>query len=415
MQAHLLSIGTELVIGQTVDTNAAWLAQRLAELGIACGRHVTVADDQAAVAAAIAAAADEADVLIATGGLGPTRDDLTRFAVADVLSAELAIDEASLAALTAYFVARRREMPEANRVQAMIPRTATALPNTCGTAPGIHARHRRAEMFFMPGVPSEMKAMFESEVRPRLAGRTGGRTIVQHTLHTFGLPESVLGERIADLMPADRNPHVGTSATDLIISIRINAEGADSAEARRLAEADAADLRQRLGAAVFGEQGETLAEAVGRLLLASGRTVSTAESCTGGLMAKRLTDVSGSSGYFRQGFVTYANEAKTRLLDVPEELMACHGAVSHEVAEVMAVHCRHLSNTDYAISTTGIAGPTGGTPEKPIGLVYVALASPVGCEVKELRLGETISREAIRDRTAKIAMNLLRLSLVGLR
>ncbi len=413
MQAHLLSIGTELVIGQTVDTNAAWLAQRLAELGITSSRHVTVADDQAAVAAAVATAADEADVLIATGGLGPTLDDLTRFAIADVLAVELVPDEASLAALTEFFLARRREMPEANRVQAMIPRTATALPNTCGTAPGIHARHRRAEMFFLPGVPSEMRAMFENEVRPRLAGRTGGRTIVQHTLHTFGLPESVLGERIADLMRSDRNPHVGTSAADLVISIRINAAGADAAEARRLAAQDVEEIRRRLGRAVFGEQGETLAEAVGRLLLASGRTVSTAESCTGGLVAKRLTDVSGSSGYFVQGFVTYANVAKTRLLGVPTELIACHGAVSREVAEAMAVNCRRLSGTDYAISTTGIAGPTGGTAEKPVGLVYLGLATATGCEVQELCLGETLSRGAIRDRTAKLALNLLRLTILG--
>ncbi len=413
MQAHLLSIGTELVIGQTVDTNAAWLAQRLAEMGIECTRHVTVGDDQQAIAAAVSAAADEADVLIATGGLGPTRDDLTRYAVADALGTELVIDEASLAALIAYFVARRREMPEANRVQAMIPRNATALPNPCGTAAGLHARHRRAEMFFMPGVPSEMRAMFESEVRPRLAAESGGRIIVQHTLHTFGLPESVLGERIADLMRPDRNPHVGTSAADLVISIRINAAGADAAEAHRLAAQDAEEIRLRLGRAVFGEQGETLAEAVGRLLLASGRTVSTAESCTGGLVAKRLTDVSGSSGYFVQGFVTYANEAKTRLLDVPTELLARHGAVSREVAEVLAVNCRRRSGTDYAISTTGIAGPTGGTAEKPVGLVYLGLATDQGCEVRELRLGETLSREAIRDRTAKLALNALRLTLLG--
>jgi len=413
MQAHLLSIGTELVIGQTVDTNAPWLAQRLAEMGIECTRQVTVGDDRQAIATAVSAAADEADVLIATGGLGPTLDDLTRFAVADVLGAELAIDEASLAALAAFFAARRRAMPEANRVQALIPRGATPLANACGTAPGIHAPHRRAAMFFLPGVPSEMRAMFENEVRPRLAGRTGGRTIVQHTLHTFGLPESVLGEQIADLMRPDRNPHVGTSAADLVISIRINAAGADAAEARRLAAEDADEIRRRLGSAVFGEQGETLAEAVGRLLLASGRTVSTAESCTGGLVAKRLTDVSGSSGYFGQGFVTYANEAKTRLLAVPAELIARHGAVSREVAEAMAVTCRRFSGTDYAISTTGIAGPTGGTAEKPVGLVYLGLATETGCAVRELRLGETLAREAIRDRTAKLALNLLRLALLG--
>jgi nicotinamide-nucleotide amidase len=209
-------------------------------------------------------------------------------------------------------------------------------------------------------------------------------------------------------MPPDRNPHVGTSAADLVISVRINARGASREESARLLAADVQEVRHRLGDAVFGEGEETLAGAVARMLTARSETISTAESCTGGLIARRLTDIPGSSSYFIQGYVTYSNEAKHRLLGIPRELIDRCGAVSAEVAEAMAVNCLRLAGTDYALSATGIAGPSGGTEIKPVGLVYLGLAGPAGVTVKELRLGDTLPRSAIRDRTAKIALNLLR-------
>ena len=428
MNAQIISTGTELTIGQAVDTNAAWLSQQLAALGIPCERHVAVPDDQAAITSAIIEASRQARVVLVTGGLGPTPDDLTRPALADALGVEVRLDQASLEQIEAFFRQRGRPMRESNRCQAMLPVGADPIENTCGTAPGMHARLNYADIYVMPGVPHEMKVMFERDVRPaiesgarndsrtsdvrtRVSG-SGGAVILQHTLRTFGMPEAEIGEKLADLMQRGRNPAVGTGASDLVISIRINAHGATAGEARELLDADVAEVRLRLGHFVYGEGDETLAHAVARLLIERHRTIATAESCTGGLIAKRLTDVSGSSAYFIQGFVTYANEAKHRLLGIPMEVIESYGAVSAEVAEAMAANCRRLAGTDYALSATGVAGPTGGTPAKPVGLVYIAFAHATGAIVKELRMGETLPRDAIRDRTAKAALNLLRLQLI---
>ncbi len=410
MNAHLLSIGNELTLGQTVDTNAAWLAQRLAAVGVLCTRHVTVADERAEITREILEAAKSADLLLVTGGLGPTPDDLTREALADAMGVELEFHPECMSQIEAFFTARKRPMHPQNRQQAMCPRGATPLDNPHGTAPGVRGRVGKCDVFLMPGVPREMKPMFETHVLPTLPG---GAAIVQRTIKTFGMPEAEVGEKIADLMARGRNPTVGTSAADLIISIRINAHGATVEEATRLADADAAVVRERLGIVVFGEEDDSVQDAVGRLLIAQKKTVATAESCTGGLIAKRLTDVSGSSAYLIQAFVTYANSAKERLLEIPPALIAEHGAVSAAVAEAMAANGRRISGTDYALSATGVAGPTGGTADKPVGLVYVGLATASKAVVKELRFGENLSRDEIRDRTAKAALNLLRLELIA--
>jgi len=463
MNAHLLSIGTELTMGQTVDTNAAWLAQQLAAVGIECDRHVTVPDDLAPIVRAIREAADEADLLLITGGLGPTVDDLTRQALADAADVPIEFRPDCFAAVEAFFASRNRPMHPQNRVQAMIPAGFSPIDNTCGTAPGMTGRLKKSIVFVMPGVPREMKTMFVRDVLPAIlattpspsqgVGRGEGSTparhatvILQQILRTFGMPEAEVGEKIADLMARGRNPTVGTSAADMIISIRINARADSEAAARALLDADADDIRRRLGIAVFGEGDDTLSDAVARLLIAQRKTIATAESCTGGLIAKRLTDVPGSSAYFIQSFVTYSNDAKQRLLEIPADLLAAHGAVSAEVAEAMAANCRRLAGTDFALSATGIAGPTGGTPDKPVGLVYIAMAerqeptshgattsggattsrglqparpfehertpgSDYRVTVKELRIGESFTRDEIRDRTAKAAINLLRLAL----
>lgn len=412
MIAHIISIGNELTLGQTIDTNSAWLASRLAALGIACAKQITIADDRRDIAQSVAVAAKEADLVLISGGLGPTPDDLTRQAVADAMGVDLALDRTSLGQIEAYFRRLGREMRSSNEVQAMFPRTAVPIENTCGTAPGMLVHLHRADIYILPGVPREMKTMFERDIEPALRRATGSSVIRQATLHSFGMPESELGEKIADLMQRGRNPTVGTSAADLIITIRVNASGDTASEAQQRLDDDVAEIRRRLGDFVFGEGDETLAHAVAKLLIAGKRTISTAESCTGGLIAKQLTDVSGSSAYMIQGFVTYANEAKHRLLDVPMELIERHGAVSREVAEAMATNCRRISGTDYALATTGIAGPTGGTIEKPLGLVYIGLATPEGTEVVERRLGIGLPRDAVRDRTAFVALNTLRRKLI---
>jgi nicotinamide-nucleotide amidase len=411
MNAQVLSIGTELTIGQTVDTNAAWIAQQLAAMGIVCTLHVTVADDQAAIEKAIQAAAEQVELVLVTGGLGPTPDDVTRQALAAAMGVELWFDQKSSEQIEAYFQSRRRPMHPENRNQAMIPAGARPIRNSCGTAPGIHAVLGTSDVYVMPGVPREMKAMFEAYVRPLLVEASEGGVILQRTVHTFGMPEAEVGAKISDLMERGRNPAVGTSASDLIISIRINAHGETPEAARRLADADVFEVLARLGPVVYSEGDETLADAVAKLLMEQKKTISTAESCTGGLIAKMLTDVSGSSAYFIHALVTYSNEAKQRFLGVPPSLIESHGAVSAEVAKAMAEGCRTAIETDYALSATGIAGPTGGSAEKPVGLVYIALAGGKETIVKELRLGENLTREEIRDRTAKCTLNLLRLAL----
>lgn len=410
--AWILSVGTELTLGQAVDTNSAWLAGQLATLGLRATHHLTVADEQPDLQAALLAAAAQADVVIVTGGLGPTDDDLTRTALAAAAGVPLELHAPSQAALQEFFASRGRTMPARNLVQARVPRGAAVLPNTCGTAPGLQLTLHRATVFALPGVPFEMRAMFTRDVAPRLARATAGHVILSRRLNTFGRGESDVGELLTDLMQRGRNPEVGTTAALGVIGVRLNATADSAASAQQLLDVTEAEVRRRLGEIVFGAEDDTLANAVGRLLIQRGRTVSTAESCTGGLIGTLLTDVPGSSAYFRGGIVSYANEVKTSLLAVPESLLAAHGAVSAPVAEAMARSACHALGSDYALSATGIAGPDGGTPDKPVGLVYIALAGPGPVTVRELRLGATTPRDVIRMRTAWTALNLLRLALV---
>jgi nicotinamide-nucleotide amidase len=411
MDAIIISVGNELTLGQTVDTNTAWLSQQLAEVGVHVVMHGTVADDIGPLEREIRRACELADVVLVTGGLGPTADDLTREALAAVMGTGLELNERCLAQINDFFAQRGRPMPQANVVQAMFPIGSAPIENTCGTAPGIRVQHGQATIFAVPGVPREMRVMYNRDILPWLRPRTAGAVILARTIQTFGAGESDVGERIRDLMQRGRNPTVGTTAGQGIIGVRIHASGAARVEAEILLEQTTAEVKARLGSLVFGQDGETLSGVVVRDLIARGQTLSTAESCTGGLIAKRITDVPGSSACFLEGFITYSNAAKTRLLGVPAELIATQGAVSRQVAETMAVNCRHRSGSGFALSVTGIAGPTGGSPEKPVGLVFVGLASAKGCEIRELRLGTGLTREEIRDRTCKAALNLLRLEL----
>jgi nicotinamide-nucleotide amidase len=416
MQAIVLSIGSELTLGQSVDTNSAWLSARLAEIGIPVRMHLTLPDELELICQEIARACGMADVLLITGGLGPTADDLTRLALAAVMGTELVEHQPCVEQIRAFFAARRREMPEANLVQAMLPAGSVPLENTCGTAPGIRATltsaSQQTTIFALPGVPREMKVMYERSVRPELAAQTGGAVILARTLYCCGAGESLIGERIVDLMQQGRNPSVGTTARQGVIGVHIRARAASPGEAAGLLQATADEVRSRLGDLVFGEDDPRLEAAVARLLVQHRLTIATAESCTGGQLARRLTDIPGSSAYFREGLVTYANEAKMRLLSISEDVLEQHGAVSAAVADAMAVRCRRQSGADLAISITGIAGPTGGTSEKPVGLVYIGLAAEEGCVVTDHHLGDDLTREEIRERTCTLALNRLRLRLM---
>ena len=414
MKAVILSIGDELVLGQTVDTNGAWLSAQLARRGIPTLFHKTIADDGAEIALAIAEAAEKAEIVISSGGLGPTEDDLTRFALADVMGVKLVEDEPSVRHIAEFFRRRDRVMPERNKVQAMCPAGAEMLETPAGTAPGIRTRLHDADCYFVPGVPREMRVLFERHIVPALPPASGW-TILSSTIHTFGKGESDVAELLGDLMDRARNPKVGTTVARGIVSVRIRSEFQTADEARSALDETAALVTERLGELVFGRDGQTLEQAVGRRLADSGKSLVTAESCTGGLVGKYLTDIAGSSDYYLGGWVTYTCEAKQRELGVPADLLQQHGAVSEPVARAMAEGALRESDADYALAITGIAGPGGGTDKKPVGLVWFALGERDGERIdvnaeKHVFPGD---RPMVRDRAARTALNMLRLRLLG--
>ena len=411
-RAWIISIGTELSLGQCVDTNAAWLASQLAALGITAERHITVADDLPEMKAVLRYASEQADLILITGGLGPTADDLTRQALAEVAGVDLVLDETSLAQTRAFFDRRNIPCPERNQVQALIPSSGRAIDNTCGTAPGVFVELGRVPCYAMPGVPFEMKKMFARDIQPALQ-KCAGRVLQSRRLNCYGMGESDIGERLRDLMEPGRNPQVGTTAALGVISVRINATAKTVEQAELLLDETETIARARLGSIVFGVGDGTLAAALGSKLVQRGQTVCTAESCTGGLIGKLLTDTAGSSEYYVGGAITYANEMKQTLLGVSKDDLATHGAVSEPVARAMADGARERFQADYALATTGIAGPAGGTPDKPVGLVYIALATPDEIIVNKRNFGGDYPREVIRQRAAQDTLNLLRQHLTG--
>jgi nicotinamide-nucleotide amidase len=426
MDAIILSVGDELVLGQTIDTNSAWISGQLAAVGIGVIAHVTVPDDQPAIERAIRESVEHCDLLLISGGLGPTEDDLTRQALAAVMNVPLEPNAQWLAELDRFFTARGRPMPASNRIQAMIPRGAEMLFNTAGTAAGIHAvlpsPHLHlpisapfygCHVFVMPGVPKEMKTMFEHDVLPYVRSASGGAVILSRTLHTFGMGESAVGEKLGDLMRRGRNPSVGTTIAGGVVSLRVNAHFPSLIEAQNQLEQTSQACHAALGSLIYGEDRQTLAQVVGMMLKSApgAPSVATAESCTGGLLGKMLTDMPGSSAYYAFGWVTYANRAKEEQLGVPSELLERHGAVSEPVVVAMAGGARQRSGATYALAISGIAGPGGGTPTKPVGTVCIALAYPDGCSARTFLFPG--DREMIRDRSAKMALTLLRYHLMG--
>ena len=409
MRAIILSIGTELVSGLGLDTHARDIARALTAVGIDVVRHVTVDDVERDIEAALRAAYAEADVVVATGGLGPTLDDCTREALAAVLGAPLEEDAGARAHLEAWAKARGRTLSPSNLRQALLPRGARTIANPVGTALGLDARVGRARVFCVPGVPAEMARMLGEEVLPQLGGAAGGRVTLIRTVRTHGAAESIVGERLADLMAPGRRPHVGTAVHGGRIDIHIYATGRRD-EVLRLLDADAADVRRRLGDAVYGEDEDRLETAVAALLAARRAKIALAESCTGGLVAAKLVAVPGISAHLLEGVVCYADESKVRTVGVPEELIRAHGAVSEPVACAMAEGIRARNRATVGLGVTGIAGPGGGTPEKPVGLVWFAVADAAGIgAAREIFTGD---RALVRERAANYALNMLRLRLM---
>ena len=428
-RAIILSVGDELVLGQTVDTNSAWISAQLATVGCAVAAHATVPDDLRAIEEAILQSRDRCDYIIVSGGIGPTEDDLTRQALAAVMNVPLEMDHAWLKQLDEFFVKRGRPMPERNKIQAMIPKGAARIWNTCGTAAGIDAYVSDAcRVIVMPGVPKEMREMFTRSVLPTLVVSSSGEVILSRTLHTFGLGESAVAEKLGDLMRRDRNPSVGTTVANGIVSLRVNARFGSKDEAQKQLDETTELCRAALGELIFGQDDETLQQVVGQLLKSSDRTVATAESCTGGLLSKMLTDVSGSSDYFQTGWITYSNQAKYERLGVSMEIINTYGAVSEPVVKAMSKHARRLAKSDFALAVSGVAGPTGGTPSKPVGTVCIALAFPPlprgegwGEGARDYQNSQILARtfnfpgdrEWVRDRSAKMALTMLRYHLLG--
>jgi nicotinamide-nucleotide amidase len=409
MKAIIVAVGNELTSGQTVDTNSAYLARQLVARGIETVGQCIVPDDRGAIAAALRDSAAAADLVLVTGGLGPTADDLTRHALADAMGAELVLDGEALATLEAFFRRRGRTMVPANRVQAMFPAGARPIENQAGTAQGIAARLGGADVYITPGVPHEMRWIFENRIAGELPAASN--VIVERVVHAFGTGESNMAAEIADLMRRGANPTVGTTVSAGLISIRISARADVADEAESLAQRSVAEVKARLGEWVVGEGDATIASTVGDLLRRAGATLATAESCTGGLLGAMITDVPGASDYYAGGVVSYANDVKRDALGVPEELLRSHGAVSEPVAKAMAVGVRQRLGSDYAVAVTGIAGPSGGTDAKPVGLVHIALAGPEGVTAhRHIFPGD---RPAVRRRSATAALNHLRLELLA--
>jgi nicotinamide-nucleotide amidase len=409
MKAEILSIGSEITSGQNLDTNSQWLSLRLAAIGIPVHFHTTVADDLDDNVAALRVASDRADLVLCTGGLGPTQDDLTREALAAVAGVPLAEDPVCLGQIEAMFARRGRVMTDRNRVQALVPAGAEPIENTAGTAPGLWMKVNRAWFAAMPGVPSEMYLMFERSVLPRLTSLgLGGGVLIQRKINCFGAGESLVEERLLDLTRRGHQPEVGITVSDATVSLRILAHAASVADAEAQIAPVEATIRQRLGHLVFGTDEEEVQHVVLRLLAERRQTLATAESVTGGLVAHRLASVPGASAWFHGGIVAYDNAVKTALLGVPERLIAEHGAVSAPVVEAMAVGCRTRLGTDLTVSTVGFAGPAAGA-DKPVGLVFAALATAGGVASQSFNWGGT--RAEVQSRTAKMALNLARLHL----
>ena len=417
LRIAILSVGDELVLGQIDDTNASWLARRIPALGVMAGERRTVGDDQASIARAIVELSRTHSAVVVTGGLGPTLDDLTREALADAIAlasgesrAPLEEDPAGIAHLRKWFEEKGRVMPPLNRRQALRPPGTSLLANPNGTAPGI-ATWSSAPLcvFCLPGPPREMQPMFDAEVAPQIA--VDGAVVLTAALHTVGLGESSLAEILGELMDRSRMPSVGTTAKAGIVTIRIRAEG-NVIDAQRALDATVDVCRSRVSNIIFGRDEDTLESSVGALLLAYGATLATAESCTGGLVSARLTDVPGSSAWFKGGFVVYANERKMEDLGVPSSVLDEFGAVSHATAVALARGALRRTTSDYAISTTGVAGPTGGSLEKPVGTVFIAIADRARAEVCSRRFQMTGSRQTIRERSTVMALAALRNALL---
>jgi nicotinamide-nucleotide amidase len=410
--AAIICVGNELLNGQTVDTNSSWLAERLLSVSIPVVCTCVVGDVVGDIKSAIEYASGRADIILITGGLGPTDDDLTRNGIAEFLGVELEYHSEIEEEIKKFFSARGVLMAEKNKVQAYLPVGTSAIENGLGTAPGIFYKNDKKIIAAFPGVPSEMKQMFDKSVLPRIKKIACGEFLIIRKVRCIGAGESVVAEMLGDLMSRGRNPQINCTVNCGIITLYVVARAEKKGKAETMAAKDIERLYSILGKLIYGLDEQSLAEVVGQKLVEKKKTLAMAESCTGGLIAKMITDVAGSSRYFNRGWVTYSNESKISELGVGKKIIDQYDAVSGEVSAAMARGARQKSGADYAIAVTGIAGPQGGGEQKPVGLVYVSIACAEGINTEKFLFGPR-DRDFIRIRTSQNALNLLRLKLGG--
>ncbi|MCU6702623.1 CinA-like protein [uncultured Flavonifractor sp.] len=410
---EILSVGTELLLGNIANTDAQTLSQGLSELGLNVYYHTVVGDNPQRAREAVAIAKKRADIIITTGGLGPTCDDLTKNVLAEAFGKKLVFDEPSAERIRSYFAKTKRPMTENNLQQAMLPEGCTVLANDWGTAPGCAFQAEGVHVIMLPGPPSECRPMFQYRAKPYLQSLSEG-VIASHTLKLFGIGESAMEAQLRDQMNAMSNPTLAPYAKEGECELRVTAKAPTDAEAQALLKPTVEQVKALFGSKVYGVDVSSLEEVVEGLLREKGMTIGVAESCTGGLMAKRLTDVAGASQVFLGGIVSYTNQVKAGMLHVPQHLLDQFGAVSPEVALAMAEGARKALGCDIALATTGVAGPDKDDWDNEVGTMFVAIATPDGTHVRPLKLGSRPVRARLRTQTAHHAFDLARRYLTGL-
>ena len=410
---EILSVGTELLLGNIANTDAQMLSQGLSELGLNVYYHTVVGDNPRRVRDAVAVAKERADIILTTGGLGPTCDDLTKNVLAEVFGKQLVFDQESADRIRAHFETLGRPMTDNLLLQAMLPEGCTVLMNDWGTAPGCAFEADGVHVIMLPGPPSECRPMFRHRVMPYLRSLAEG-VIASHTLKLFGIGEAAVEARLHDQMNAMTNPTLAPYAKEGECELRVTAKAATDEEAQALLQPTVEEIRGLFGTKVYGVDVPSLEAVAAGLLKEKGLTIGTAESCTGGLMAKRLTDLPGISQVYKGGIVSYTNEVKANVLGVPQDLLDRYGAVSAEVARAMAEGARKALNCDIALSSTGVAGPDKDDWGNQVGTMFVAIATPEGTHVRPLHLGTRPVRARLRTQTAHHAFDLARRYLAGL-
>lgn len=409
---EIITIGDEILIGQIVDTNSAWLGEQLSLRGLRVHQISSVSDNLVHITEAMKLASTRADIVIMTGGLGPTKDDITKTAIASVLGCGMRVDQPSYSHIKSMLGARGVEFNASNQAQALIPELSEALKNNNGTAPGMHFRLNNVDFFSLPGVPFEMKALIQEQVIPWLDRNNMCSKSAHKTVVTFGIAESVLSETISqweDKLPP--HLHLAYLPNPRAIRLRLSCYQASESTADEI-DAQFQELRTIIRPYFLGYEPASVESNLADMLISREETLSVAESCTGGAISARITAMEGSSGYYQGGACTYSNQAKSAILGVDHNMIEKHGAVSREVAEAMAIGAKERFDSTYAISTTGIAGPGGGSDEKPVGTVWIAISGPWGVESRKMQYGQLRAQNI--ERSATQALNMLRLKLMDL-